>query len=107
MVRTVVPLSAIVAGVNDLATAGWTRTSRVAVPAAALVPALVVGRAPAAIVFTSPPEAEGTTFTVTVQAPLAGTVAPKSATLPPFAPAVTAPPAHVVAPAGVAVFRRP
>jgi hypothetical protein len=44
------------------------------------------------------------TFTVTVQAPLAGTVAPVSATLTPLLAAVTVPPAQVVLPAGVAVF---
>ena len=46
------------------------------------------------------------TLTVTVQEPLAGIVAPDNATVPPPLAAVTVPPAHVVEPAGVAVFTR-
>ena len=43
---------------------------------------------------------------MTVHEPLAGTVAAESATLPPPFTAVTAPPAHVVAPLAEAVFTR-
>ena len=47
------------------------------------------------------------TLTVTVQEPLAGTVAPDSATLaPPLAAVTVGAPAQVVAPAGVPVFTR-
>ncbi len=42
-----------------------------------------------------------------MQEPDAGIVAPESATLVPLFAAVTVPPVHVVAPAGVAVFTRP
>ena len=45
-------------------------------------------------------------FTVTLQLPLAGIVAPLNATEPPPAAAVTVPPAQVVAPLGVPVLTR-
>ncbi len=47
------------------------------------------------------------TLTVTVHEPLAGMLAPESATLLPLLAAVTVPPAHVVAPLATAVFTRP
>src|ERR1700674_2149300 len=46
------------------------------------------------------------TLTVTVHEPLAGIVAPESATLGPLLAAVTVPPTHVVVPFGVAVLVR-
>ena len=46
------------------------------------------------------------TFTVTVQLPEAGIVAPLRTTLVPLLAAVTVPPAHVVAPDADAVFTR-
>jgi hypothetical protein len=53
------------------------------------------------------PGSAAVTWTETVQLPDAGTVPPASATVVPFAKAVTVPPAHVVVPLGVAVFVTP
>ncbi len=65
---------------------------------------MVVVSPPIGIELANAPAADAWTFTVTVQEPDAGMVPPESATLPPLAVAVTVPPAHVVAPAGVAVL---
>src|SRR5258705_85518 len=91
-------------GLNDLAMVGCARTSSVP-DTARVVPASVVVIAP--VLFRSEPASALVTFTVTVQEPLAGTMAPESARLVPLLAAVTvgAPP-HVVAPLADAVFTR-
>ncbi len=92
------------AGEKALATVRSVSTLKVALPAVVFEPALVVVSPPIGIVLANAPAADAVTFTVTVQEPEAGMVPPESATLPPLAAAVTVPPVHVVAPAGVAVF---
>src|SRR6185503_20688881 len=101
------PPMAMDAGANDFDTESELRTSSVALAAARFEPAFVVVRPPAAMVFTYGFGVALVTLTVTVHEPLAGMVAPESATEVPALAAVTVPPAHVVAPAGVAVFTRP
>ena len=72
--------------------------------APATVPAFVVATLP--VEFRYDPAVALVTLTVTVHEPLAGTVAPESATLPPLLAAVTVPPAQVVAPEAEAVLTR-
>src|SRR5258706_14375084 len=103
MVRTEVALAAIGLAPKALAMVGCDSTVSVA-DAPAAVPALVVVTLPVLLRY-EPATAE-VTFTVTVHEPLAGTVAPESATLRPVFAAVTVPPAHVVAPPAAAVLTR-
>jgi hypothetical protein len=73
--------------------------------AAAVVPALAVAMPP--VEFTYAPLAALVTFTVTVQLPLAGTVAPEIARLVPLlAPVSVGEPPQVVDALAVAVFTR-
>src|SRR3954471_3730755 len=66
--------------------------------ATVLLPALLVVRAPIAIVLAKLDEEKAMTSTDTVHVPLAGMVPPESATLPPPAAAVTVPPQLETAP---------
>ena len=97
------PLTPIALGPKALATVGCVNTVSVAVAAAA-EPALPVETAPVELRYA--PAFALVTFTVTVHEPLAGTVAPESATLAPLLAAVTEPPTQVVAPLALAVFAR-
>jgi hypothetical protein len=98
------PPEGTVPGAKPFVTVGAAKTLSVA-EAAAPEPALPVEIAPVELTYA--PAAVAVTFTVTVQLPEAGIVAPASATLAaPFA-AVTVPPAHVVVPLAEAVFTRP
>src|SRR6266849_3195130 len=90
-------------GAKFLAIAGCVMTVSVD-DAAAAVPALVVETGPVELRYE--PAVALVTLTVTVHEPLAGTVAPESATLVPLLAAVTVPPAQVVAPLALAVFTR-
>ena len=104
IVSTAVALGAISDGLIALATVGWINTVNVA-DAELAVPALVVVMLPVELAYE--PAVADVTFTVTVHEPLAGTVAPESATLPPpFAAVTVAPPPQVVAPLALAVLTR-
>ncbi len=104
MVRTDVPLTPIGFGLNAFASVACAITVKVA-EAPAELPALVVVIAP--VEFRYAPAAALVTFTVTLHEPLGGTVPPESATLLPFAAAVTVAPAQLVEAPGAAVFTRP
>jgi hypothetical protein len=91
-------------GLKPLAIAGRARTVSVA-EAAAAVPALLVATLPVELLYD--PAAAEVTFTVTVQEPFAGMVAPASCTLVPLFAAVTVPAPQVVAPLADAVFTSP
>ena len=85
-----------------MTTVGGANTVRPAVAAVPLLPALAVVTAPTGRVLTYAPVVTPTTFTVMVQNPDAGMVAPESEEeLPPPA-AATVPPLQVVAPLGLA-----
>src|SRR5258706_16065010 len=103
MVSTEVPFTTIGFAANDLVIVGCVRTVSVA-EAATPVPALVVVTGP--VELSREPAVPDVTLTVTVHEPLAGTVAPESATLVPLLAAVTVPPAQVVAPPAAAVVTR-
>src|SRR5882672_12470637 len=92
IVSTEVAPGTISDGANDFATAGCESTVSVA-DAPVAVPALVVVTLPVLLRYA--PAVALVTFTVTVHEPLAGTVAPVSATLVPLLAAVTVAPAHV------------
>src|SRR5258706_5332091 len=104
MVSTEVSLVPIEDGAKPFVTATPASTESVAFAATVLAPAFVEVSAPTAMVLLYDPVVPLVTFTVTVQEPLAGIVAPESATLGPLFAAVTLPPAQVVAPAGVPVL---
>src|SRR5476649_1672623 len=106
MVITLVSPMPMVERLNALATATPESTTREALAATLLAPALLEVSAPMGIVFAYVLALALVTFTVTVHEPLAGIVPAESATLAPPLAAVTAP-AQVVAPAGVAVLTRP
>ncbi len=106
IVRTDTSVVPIEAGVNDLATVSAFNTVRLALAAAVLAPAFVVVSAPEAIVLLYVAGVALVTLTVTVHEPLAGIVAPESASEVPLFAAVTVPPAQVVAPEAEAVFTR-
>src|SRR5258705_111453 len=103
-VSTEMPFTPIADGANDLVTAGRASTVNVA-DAPAAGPALVVVTVRRLLRY-APAEGE-VTLTVTVHEVAAGTPPPGRATLLPPLAAVTVPAPHVVAPAGVAVLRRP
>jgi len=107
MVSTEVALGAKADGLKAFATVACESTVSDALPAAELDPALDVVTPPMAMLLAYVAGVPLVTFTVTVQEPEAGTVAPESATLVPLFPAVTLPPTQVVAPEGEAVFTRP
>jgi hypothetical protein len=107
MVSTLVLPVPTAAGENDFATESAELMVSEPLPAAVLDPALAVVSAPAGIELAYVPGVADVTFTVTVHEPLAGMVAPESATLVPLLAAVTVPPTHVVAPEALVVFTRP
>src|SRR6185503_586913 len=106
MVRTEAPPVPMADAENAFATVSAEFTVSDPLPAAVLAPALEVVRPPAAMLLAYVPTVAEVTFTVTVQEPFAGIVAPESATLVPLLAAVTVPPAQVVAPEAEAVFTR-
>src|SRR5258705_5198495 len=94
MVSTEVPFTTIGFAANDLVIVGCVRTVSVA-EAATPVPALVV--ATGSVQLTLEPALPDFTLTVTVHEPLAGTVAPATATLGPLFAGVTLPRTQFVA----------
>jgi hypothetical protein len=105
IVRSEVPPVAIWVGAKVLTAVGAassvvTKEALAAEP----LPALVVVMIPVELLYE--PTMALVTFTDTVQLPLAGTVAPDSATDGPLLTAVTVPPIQVVAPLARAVFTK-
>src|SRR5438270_453769 len=82
IVRTLGSLVPMETGANAFATVSALSTVRLALAAAVLAPAFVVVSAPAAIVLLYVAGVALVTLTVTVHEPLAGIVAPESATEP-------------------------
>ena len=103
-VSVVTPVPVLVE--NDFAIVGVLLTMRLAVADAVEAGALVAVTAPTAMVLLYVAAVFEVTSTLTVHEPLAGIVAPESATVPPAAAAVTVPLAQVVDAFGVAAFTR-